>query len=158
MATVAVSPDQDAISAEIEIAAAPDRVFAALTDVKQLSLWWISPTCSERFWQMDARDGGEWSFGTSSGSKSVNGINDFECHGKILEYKPPRLLVYTWIANWSDKPESVTVVKWELSPSKTGTRLKVTHSGLAQQKIAREDYRGGWPGVLGNLKQFVENQ
>jgi hypothetical protein len=34
--------------------------------------------------------------------------------------------------------------------------VKVTHSGLALEKVAREDYRGGWPGVLEQLKTFVE--
>ena len=38
------------------------------------------------------------------------------------------------------------------------TRVKVTHSGLAQDKISRDDYRGGWPGVLEHLKAFVEEQ
>jgi hypothetical protein len=34
--------------------------------------------------------------------------------------------------------------------------VKVTHSGLRQEKVEREDYRGGWPGVLAQLKKFSE--
>jgi hypothetical protein len=34
--------------------------------------------------------------------------------------------------------------------------VKVTHSGLAQEPAAREDYRSGWVGVTDKLKQFVE--
>jgi hypothetical protein len=37
-----------------------------------------------------------------------------------------------------------------------GTHVKVTHSGLAQEAVARKDYSGGWPGVVKLLKQFVE--
>jgi len=29
-------------------------------------------------------------------------MSEFECHGEILELKPPRLLEYSWIANWHD--------------------------------------------------------
>ena len=48
------------------------------------------------------------------------------------------------------------MVRWELMPAKTGTLVKVTHSGLAQEEAARKDYSGGWPGVLEMLKNFVE--
>jgi uncharacterized protein YndB with AHSA1/START domain len=68
----------------------------------------------------------------------------------------PRLLVYTWIANWHDDKQRKTTVRWELESRGKGTHVKVTHSGLAQEKVAREDYRGGWPGVLEQLKTFVE--
>ena len=153
------APDlQDSVVTEIEIAAPPERVFAALTDAKQLMRWWISPICDQTVWQMDARDGGQWSFATSPASKTINGVNEFKCHGKILEFKPPRLLVYSWIANWNDKPDAVTLVKWELTPTPTGTRLIVTHSGLSDQKVARQDYRGGWPGVVESLKKFAETK
>jgi hypothetical protein len=37
-----------------------------------------------------------------------------------------------------------------------GTQVKVTHSGLAKEKLAREDYAGGWVGVLKYLKTFAE--
>jgi uncharacterized protein YndB with AHSA1/START domain len=47
-------------------------------------------------------------------------------------------------------------VRWELFPASTGTRVKVTHSGLSEENIARKDYSGGWPGVVEQLKKFVE--
>jgi uncharacterized protein YndB with AHSA1/START domain len=149
---------QDAIVTELEIAAPPQRVFAALTDPRQLNRWWTSPICDRTTWTMDPRPGGEWSFATTPGSQSINGVNEFKCRGKILEMDPPRLLVYSWIANWNDDPAVITTVKWELTPAAGGTRVKVTHSGLAQMAVAREAYRGGWPGVITNLKNFVENQ
>jgi uncharacterized protein YndB with AHSA1/START domain len=72
------------------------------------------------------------------------------------EFDPPRLLAYTWIANWHDRPSQRTVVRWELAKFGDGTRVKVTHSGLSQQPIARKDYKGGWSGVVESLKKFVE--
>lgn len=76
----------------------------------------------------------------------------------MLEFDPPRLLAYTWIANWHADPARRTVVRWELTPTPAGTKLKVTHSGLAQEPVSRKDYSSGWPGVVGAVKQFVEKQ
>src|SRR5579864_4244544 len=40
MATASITPDQDAIVAEIFIAAPPARVFEAIADPKQRAQWW----------------------------------------------------------------------------------------------------------------------
>jgi uncharacterized protein YndB with AHSA1/START domain len=151
-----ITPDQDAIVSEIEIDAPPARVFKALTDAKELMVWFCDPACPIKFWNMDARPGGRYSYATSKGTIVVNGVDEFECHGEILEIDPPRLLVYTWIGNWHDDKQRKTVVRWELTPGGKGTRVKVTHSGLAQEPAARKDYSGGWPGVLEKLKKFAE--
>lgn len=37
-----------------------------------------------------------------------------------------------------------------------GTLVKVTHSGLAQEQVARKDYQGGWPGVVEHPGKFIE--
>lgn len=156
MTTTIVTTDQDVIVSEIQIAASPERIFKALTDAGQLQQWFSGPECPVKFWKMDARVGGQYSYATEKGSIVVNGINQFECHGEILECDPPRLLVYTWIANWNDQPGARTVVRWELTPKNNGTHVRVTHSGLSNLPVARKDYTGGWPGVVEMLKKFVE--
>ena len=156
MAQAVVTPDQDAIVSEVDINAPADRVFQALTDPKQLMQWWNSDECTTEFFEMDARRGGRWRFGTRNSKLNVNGVSQFSCQGEVLEYDPPRLLAYTWIANWHDDKTRRTVVRWELTPSKDGTHVKVTHSGLAHEAVARKDYSGGWPGVVEMLKKFVE--
>jgi len=92
------------------------------------------------------------------GAVVVNNVSEFECHGEIVEYDPPRVLAYTWIANWHDDVTRRTIVRWELTPKSTGTLVKVTHSGLTQLPIACRDYTGGWPGVLEMLKKFAEDK
>jgi uncharacterized protein YndB with AHSA1/START domain len=155
MATL-VTPDQDAIVSEMHIAAPAERVFQALVDPEQLIRWWNSDECQTEFFEMDARPGGKWRFGTRNSTLNVNGVSRFFCQGEVLEFDPPRLLAYTWIANWHDDKARRTVVRWELTPAKDGTHMKVTHSGLAQEAVARKDYSGGWPGVVESLKKFVE--
>lgn len=104
MTTTIVTPDQDAVVSEIQISAPPERVFKALTDAGELKHWFGGPDCPVKFWQFDARVGGRYSYETGRGSIVVNGVNEFKCHGEILEYDPPRVLVYTWIGNCTTTP------------------------------------------------------
>ena len=55
-----ITPDQDAIVGEVEIAAPPEQVFRALTDPAQLIRWWGDDICKTSVWEMDARHGGKW--------------------------------------------------------------------------------------------------
>jgi len=151
-----VTPDQDAVISEIEIMAPAGRVFQALTDTDQLAHWFTNESCPVKFWKMDARLGGSYSYASENSKIVVNGVSEFRCQGEILQFDPPRLLVYTWVSNWHVEPERITVVRWELTPTQSGTHVKVTHSGLAAEAEARKDYSGGWTGVVQHLKQFVE--
>jgi uncharacterized protein YndB with AHSA1/START domain len=157
MATALITPDQDAVVSEIHIAAPPERVFKALTDAAELKRWFYNPSCPIKTWVMDARPGGRYGYAAEKGSVAVNSVDEFECHGEIVECDPPRALAYTWLANWHDDQTRRTVVRWELTAKSGGTQVKVTHSGLKQESAARKDYSGGWPGVVNSLKQFVES-
>jgi len=156
MPTATVTPDQDSVVTEIQIAAPPARVFRALTDAAQLKQWFTDPSCPIHLWEMDARLGGKYRYRTEKGTAVINNVREFECHGEILEFDPPRLLVYTWFGNWHDDTSRRTVVRWELTAQAGGTHVKVTHSGLASLPIARKDYSSGWVGVLDMLKKFTE--
>jgi uncharacterized protein YndB with AHSA1/START domain len=151
-------PGQDSVVTEIHIAAPPERVFQAITQPGQLMRWFSDASCPLRLWELDARKGGRWRSANHPAAKSLNGVNEFRAGGEILEIDPPRLLVYTWHANWHDDPSLATIVRWELQSSNNGTQVKVTHSGLANEKVAREDYAGGWVGVLKYLKTFSERK
>jgi uncharacterized protein YndB with AHSA1/START domain len=157
MAIATVTPDQDAIVTEIEILASPQRVFQALIDPKQMREWGSNTNFEVTLWEIDARVGGLWRFVSHEKSgKHETGVSDFDHHGKILELDPPKLLVQTWFANWHESPTRETVVRWELTPTAKGTKLKVTHSGLAQMPSARKGYSGGWSGLLEAIKKYVE--
>ena len=158
MATTLVTPDQDTIVSEIHMAATAERVFQALTDPQQLMRWWNSDECRTEVFEMDTRPGGQWRFETRKTKPNASGVNRCVCQGEVLECDPPRLLAYTWISSWHDDKSRETIVRWELTPTKDGTHVKVTHSGLAEEAVARKAYGGGWPGVVELLKKFVENK
>jgi uncharacterized protein YndB with AHSA1/START domain len=156
MATVNITPDQDSVVAEITIAAPPQRVFQAIIDPRQVLQWWTSDDCQIESFEFEPRRGGHWTYDTRQTKLNMNGVSKFHCEGEVLEYDPPRALAYTWIANWHEQPGQRTVVRWELTPSGSGTMVKVTHSGLANMTAARKDYSSGWPGVAQQLKKFIE--
>ena len=163
MATVAITPDQNTIVAEIFIAAPPARVFEAITDPKQMPQWWGQQgmyRVTES--KIDLRPGGKWSsVGLGADGKS------FIVEGEYLEIDPPRLLVHTWVPSFAAHLR--TVVRWELEPrgvhglqpsgpkkAGTGTVVKLRHDGFAGAPAALAGHTEGWKRVLGWLQGFTE--
>ncbi len=155
MASVTITPDNDVVTTEIEIAAPPARVFQAIIQREQALQWGGGKDFQITFWEMDARQGGKWRY-TAEERKHPD--TKFHHHGEILQIDPPRLLEYTWFASWHPDPSHTTIVRWDLTRTPTGTRLKVTHSGLAALAGAAEGYARGWPGLVQQIKNFVEKQ
>ena len=91
MATAQITPDQDAILAEIFIAAPPARVFEAISDVNQRAQWWgMKGNFHVNSSASDLRPGGKWSHeGVGPAGQP------FHMEGEYLEVEPPRLLVHT---------------------------------------------------------------
>jgi uncharacterized protein YndB with AHSA1/START domain len=147
-----VSPDNDTIVSEIDIAAPIDRVFKAICDEETVRR--RSPHLGGAF-DMDLRVGGKWRLEMPL-PKPHRGVTVIKHEGEVLELDPPRLLVYTWFANFHSDPQHRSIVRWDLTPTKSGTHVKVTHSGLASEPSACKDYAGGWPGVLEEIKTYAE--
>jgi len=149
MATMSITPDQDAIVSEIYIAAPPERVFEALVEPQHVLQWWGQAgvyRCTE--FQSDLRAGGRWH---SAGIGGDSG--HFTVSGEYLQVDVPRLLVYSWMASWTGDVK--TTVRWELERVEKGTLVRLRHSGLAAHPEVAQSYRG-WPRMLGWLKSFIE--
>jgi uncharacterized protein YndB with AHSA1/START domain len=150
-----IASDKDSVITEIEIAAPPIRVFEALTIREQALQWGGGDAFEVTHWEMDARAGGKWRF--ISKERQEAGVGKvYEHEGEILQFNPPALLEYTWYANWHPNPAHRTVVRYDIAPTKAGSNLKVTHSGLAQLAGVAEGYAQGWPGLIEQVKNFVE--
>lgn len=161
MATATITPDQNAVIAEVFIAAPPARVFQAISDPRQLPRWWGQDglyriTKS----MMDVRPGGAW----RSEGEGADG-QTFWVEGEYLEVEPPRLLVHTWSSSYDT---ARTVVRWELEPrtvnelhpsgpkkSGTGTLVRVRQEGFAGNFASAKSHGEGWKRVLGWLEAFV---
>ena len=150
MATLAVAPNQEAITLDTFIAAPPERVFQAITDPRQLVQWWGQPGVYRTTEiQADLRPGGHW---RTSGFGADG--KPFHVEGEYREVDPPRLLVHTWRPSYRNIPE--TVVRWELAAENQGTRVRLNHSGFVGAADACRDHGNGWMKVLGWMQAFVE--
>jgi len=76
--------------------------------------------------------------------------------GENLEVDPPRRLVQSMVALWSDdvKSEGTSRVTWEIEPVGDSCRLTVTHDQLREG--ANNELYGGWPMILSGLKTLLE--
>ena len=76
--------------------------------------------------------------------------------GENLEVDPPRRLVQSFNALWSDdvRAEGTSRVTWEIEPVGDSCRLTVTHDQLREG--AHDEIYGGWPMILSGLKTLLE--
>src|SRR5438874_2580150 len=76
--------------------------------------------------------------------------------GENLEVDPPRRLVQSFRALWSDdvKAEGTSRVTWAVEPVGDSCRLTVTHDQLREG--ANAELYGGWMMILSGLKTLLE--
>jgi uncharacterized protein YndB with AHSA1/START domain len=76
--------------------------------------------------------------------------------GENLEVEPPRRLVQSFTALWSEdvKAEGTSRVTWEIEPVGDSCRLTVVHDQLREG--ANDQLYGGWPMILSGLKTLLE--
>jgi uncharacterized protein YndB with AHSA1/START domain/DNA-binding transcriptional ArsR family regulator len=77
--------------------------------------------------------------------------------GEILEVDPPRRLVHTMVALFSDeaRAEGTSRVTWEIEPVGDSCHLTLTHDQLREG--ANAQLYGGWPMILSGLKTWLES-
>jgi uncharacterized protein YndB with AHSA1/START domain len=129
---------------EIYIKTTPERLWEAITtsDLRQTYNFGVGITS-------------DWSPG--SRYESVHpGAGVQIAEGENLEVDPPRRLVQSFNAMWSDdvKSEGTSRVTWEIEPVGDSCRLLVTHDQLREG--ANEELYGGWPMILSGLKTLLE--
>jgi uncharacterized protein YndB with AHSA1/START domain len=76
--------------------------------------------------------------------------------GEVLEVDPPRRLVHTMLAFFSEeaKAEGSTRVAWDIEPVGDSCRLTITHDQMREG--ANDQIYGGWPMILSGLKTWLE--
>jgi len=129
---------------EIYIRTTPERLWEAITDSEIRSKYTFG-----------ARVTSDWTPG-SRFEMAAPGAPGLLGEGKILEADPPRRLVQTMVALWSEdvKREGTTKVTWEIEPIGDSCRLVVTHDELREN--ANDELYGGWPMILSGLKTWLE--
>src|SRR5918994_1795003 len=130
---------------EIYIKTTPERLWEAITDSEMRQKYTFGVGISS-----------DWKAGSSYEAVHPRaGIRISE--GENLEVDPPRRLVQSFTALWSDevKSEGASRVTWEIEPvGDDSCRLTVIHDELRED--ANEELYGGWPQILSGLKTLLE--
>jgi uncharacterized protein YndB with AHSA1/START domain len=124
-------------------------------------------TTPERLWEAitDSETRGKYNFGVGIDSDWSEGSSYRSLHpradgplaeGENLEVDPPRRLVQSFTALWSDdvKAQGTSRVTWEIEQVEDSCQLIVTHDQLSED--ANAELYGGWPMILSGLKTYLE--
>jgi uncharacterized protein YndB with AHSA1/START domain len=119
---------------EREVPHPPEKIWRALTQQHLIEEWLMKnnfePVVGHRF---DLR--GDW--------------GSVDC--RVLEIEPNKTLSYTWEALGLH-----SVVTWTLTPSRTGTHLRMEQSGFRHdQQQAYQGAKYGWQRFFTNLEQVL---
>ena len=82
-----------------------------------------------------------------------NGVLDCE----VLAVEPNKTLSYTWDTSGDDAAYGLkSAVTWTLTPTSTGTHLRMEQSGFRpDQHQAYQGAKGGWQGFFAALEQVL---
>jgi uncharacterized protein YndB with AHSA1/START domain len=137
-----MSDDRQDVRLEIEIDAAPETVFALLTDRAQMRSWLAELV------EAEPRPGGTFRISEPSTGAIIEGI--------YLEVTPNRKVVFTW-GGVEGVRAGESTVEFLLEPRGRGTLLRLRHYGLPGPAI--ESHRYGWVhSGLGKLKGAAEGR
>src|SRR6476646_10478472 len=129
---------------EIYIKTTPERLWEAITSEEMRARY-----------SFGVGTVSDWTQGSQYKS-AVPGVIDI-ASGRNLEVDPPRRLVQTFTALWSEdvQREGESRVTWEIEPvGDDSCRLAVTHDQLNEN--ANSELYGGWPMILSGLKTLLE--
>ena len=124
---------------EREIPHPPEKIWRALTQPHLIEEWLMkndfSPTVGQRF-----------NFRADWGA--------VDC--QVLTVEPNKALSYTWSVTRDDMAALKSIVTWTLTPTSTGTHLRMEQSGFRpDQEQAFRGAHGGWRRFLSKLEEVL---
>jgi uncharacterized protein YndB with AHSA1/START domain len=139
------APQQTAaLSFEIDLPHAPEKVWRALTEPELLAQW-LLPVLGR---ELDLAPGAAFTFKTEPHPGWDGAVN---C--RFLEIEEQKKLSYAWTVPFLD-----TVVTFTLTPTATGTRLSLVQSGFKpEQKQNFGGARYGWKMMGGRLVELLSS-
>lgn len=129
----------------IYIAAAPEKVWAALTSSKFTAQYFFGRTV-----ESDWKKGSPWLLRMPDGRVDVR--------GEVRECDPPRKLTVSWNIDWAPTPLPECFVTYDIEPvGENLVRLTMTeaHPTPIPANLL-EGGRKGWPMILSGLKSVLE--
>lgn len=150
-----MTPSTDRIEKSIELNASVSRVWRALTDHNEFGQWFR------------VRLESPFALGkVTRGRITYPGYEHLVMQVTVQEMEPERLFSYRWHPGAVDhtkdySSEPPTLVEFHLSPTRTGTLLRVAESGFDAIPASRRDeaFRmnsAGWTEQMKNIEAYVQ--
>jgi uncharacterized protein YndB with AHSA1/START domain len=133
----------------------PDWAFRFFTE--KIGDWWPLEDYST-FAMDEGRRPDEVVFEAGIGGRVYERLGDeIAVWGVVNAWDPPHRVAFSWRTNpeWPDETE----VEITFTPEKTGTRVRLRHTGWERlgdrAEAAHASYAGGWGEVLGHYEEAI---
>jgi uncharacterized protein YndB with AHSA1/START domain len=134
-------------TAQTDVAAAPERVWAALTEPEQIAAYMYG-----------SRVATTWEVGSPITWDGEYEGRAYQDKGEVLIYDEPQVLSvthYSPMMGKPDEPESYHTLVYTLTATDAGTHLALTQDGNESEEQA-EQFSQSWQQMLDGLKTQVE--
>jgi uncharacterized protein YndB with AHSA1/START domain len=134
-------------TAQTDIAAPPERVWAGLTEPEQIATYMQGSKVST-----------SWEVGSPITWDGEYDGRSYQDKGEVLTYDEPRVLSvthYSPMMGQPDEPENYHTLVYTLTANGNGTHLELTQDGNESEEQA-EQFSKNWQGMLDGLKATAE--
>ncbi len=134
-------------TAQIEVAAAPQRVWAALTEPEEIALYMGGSQVVTT-----------WRVGSPITWEGQHNGRSYQDKGTVLTYDEPHVLSvthYSPMMGQPDEPENYHTLVYTLNSTGDSTHVELTQDGCSSQEQAAQ-FSQNWQGMLDGLKAQVE--
>lgn len=134
-------------SAQTDVAATPERVWAALTEPEQIAAY-----------LQGSRVTTTWQVGSPITWDGEYDGHSYQDKGEVLTYDEPHVLAvthYSPMMGQPDEPQNYHTLVYTLTPSGVGTHLLLTQDGCETEEQATQ-FSQNWQRMLDGLQAHVE--
>jgi uncharacterized protein YndB with AHSA1/START domain len=134
-------------TAQTDVAATPERVWAALTEPEQIATYMQGSKVTTT-----------WEIGSPITWDGEYDGRAYQDKGEVLTYDEPRVLSvthYSPMMGQPDEPENYHTLVYTLTAEGDGTHLELTQDGNDSEEQAQQ-FSANWQGMLDGLKATVE--
>jgi uncharacterized protein YndB with AHSA1/START domain len=134
-------------TARTDVAATPERVWAALTDPKQIAVYMQGSKVTTT-----------WEVGTPITWDGEYDGRAYQDKGEVLTYDEPNVLSvthYSPMMGQPDEPENYHTLVYTLTADGDRTHLELTQDGNESEEQAQQ-FSQNWQSMLDGLKAHVE--
>jgi len=134
-------------TAQTDVAAPPERVWAALTDPAQIATY-----------MQGSKVTSTWEVGSPITWDGEYDGRAYQDKGEVITYDEPRVLSvthYSPMMGQPDEPENYHTLVYTLTADGDSTRLELTQDGNESEEQA-EQFSKNWQTMLDGLKAHVE--